>query len=349
MSNANIEETSLVIPPEDSPDKKPGTRWWRWALGGVLLLVLVGALGSFGGYQAGLQQRLDTEATAVSQQADEQFALGIRDLEAGLYEVARQRFEFVIQLDPDYPGVTDRLADVLLALNTTATPTPVPTPTLTPTPDLRGAEDLFFQAERLLAEGDWTGALDTLDTLRQKQPDYRAIDIDGMYYVALRNRGIDKISLDGNLEGGMYDLARAELFGPLDRDADAWRSWARLYVLGASFWEVDWGQAISIFGQLVQVAPNLHDTANWTATERLRMALIRYGDQFAAAGDFCTAQQQYEAALEFGPDSNLEPTAEAAADECAPPTEEPPRATNTPQSVQPPAESTPTPTPPPAL
>jgi tetratricopeptide (TPR) repeat protein len=359
MSNANVEDTRPVPHQEEAPNAEPRPPWWRWALGGVLLLILVGALASFSGYRAGLNQRLDSEASSVAQQAEEQFALGIRDFEAGLYDVARQRFEFVIQLDPNFPGVTDRLADVLLALNTTATPTPVPTPTLTPTPDLRGAEDLFFQAERLMAEGDWTTALDTLDTLRQKQPDYRAVDVDGMYFVALRNRGIDKISIDGNLEGGMYDLARAELLGPLDRDADAWRSWARLYVLGASFWEVDWAQAISIFSQLIQAAPNLHDTANWTATERLRMALIRYGDQFVLAGDYCTAQQQYEAALQFGPDTNLEPTATAAAEGCAPPTPKPSRETNTPQVAGPPEGTNtpqptmppeePTPTPPPAF
>jgi tetratricopeptide (TPR) repeat protein len=292
-----------------------------------------------------LQTRVDTETTKIAGAAEEQFALGVRDLEAGLYDIARQRFEYVIRLDPNYPGVTERLAEVLLAINITATATPVPTPTLTPTPDLRGAEDLYFQAERLMAEEDWTAALETLDSLRKNHPGFRAVDVDGMYFVVLRNRGVNKIRLDGNLEGGMYDLARAELFGPLDRDAEAWRSWARLYVLGASYWDVNWARAISVFSELALIAPNLRDTANWTATERLRIALIRYGDQFAFAEEWCTAQEQYEAALAIAPDPVLEPTAKAVEEECSSPEpeDEPEDATNTPE---PPAEPTNTPEPP---
>ena len=93
-----------------------------------------------------------------------------------------------------------------------------------------------------------------MDSLRKKDPAYKAIALDGMYYVSLRNRGILKIGGDGNLEGGMYDLARAEVFGPLDREADAWRSWARLYVSGARFWDINWPQVI--FWRANTKAPN---------------------------------------------------------------------------------------------
>ncbi len=344
MSEKNIEDTQPSAIPQDREPPPQKTRWWLWGLVAVIILIGIAGFSAYSGYRSGLELRVDTETTAVAAQAEEQFELGLRDLDAGLYEIARQRFEYVIRLDPNFPGVTDRLAEVLLAINITATPTPAPTPTLTPTLDLRGAEDLFFQAERLLSEEDWTTALETLDSLRKNHPGYRAVDVDGMYFVVLRNRGIAKISLDGNLEGGMYDLARAELFGPLDRDAEAWRSWARLYVLGASYWDVNWAQAIAYFSEVALVAPNLRDTANWTATERLRIALIRYGDQFALAGEWCTAQEQYEAALQIAPDPILEPTAEAAEDECSSPEEEaqPKDATNTPQ---PPAEPTNTPIP----
>jgi hypothetical protein len=141
-----------------------------------------------------------------------------------------------------------------------------------------------------------------------------------MYYIALRNRGIDKIGNEGNLEGGMYDLARAEVFGPLDRDADAWRSWARLYVSGARFWDVNWPQVITYFYELVLAAPNLRDSGNWTATDRLRQAYARYGDMLSSQGDFCNAQIQYEAALLAGADLSIEPTATSAAENCQPPT-----------------------------
>ena len=38
-----------------------------------------------------------------------------------------------------------------------------------------------------------------------------------------------RLSLKGNLEGGIYDLTLAERFAPIDKDADGFRSWARYY------------------------------------------------------------------------------------------------------------------------
>ncbi|MDX1436906.1 MAG: hypothetical protein R3335_08850 [Anaerolineales bacterium] len=325
MSDINFEDSHLIDPTEEPEKPERRNSWWIWALAAFVAFILIASTGAYSGYQSGLQARLDHEESMVSQQVEEQFALGVRDYEAGLYDIARQRFEYVIEADPNYPGVTDYLAQTLLAINITATPTPVPTPTLTPTPDLRAAEDLFFQAERQIEEESWTDALITLDSLRKKEPEFNAITVDGMYYISLRNRGIFKIGNDGNLEGGMYDLARAEVFGPLDREADAWRSWARLYVSGARFWDVNWPQVINNFFELVQAAPNLRDSGGWTALDRLRQAYARYGDLLASSNDWCNAQIQYDAALEAGHDQSLQPTAVAAAQNCQPPTKKPPR------------------------
>lgn len=326
MSDINYEETQRIDPAGEPEEDSGGrTAWWIWALVAFLGFIVVASLGAYSGYQSGLQSRIDLESETVAQQVEEQFALGVRDFDAGLYDIARQRFEYVIEVNPNYPEVTDYLAETLLAINITATPTPVPTPTLTPTPDLRAVEDLFFQAERQLEEENWSEALETMDTLRKKDPDYNAIPLDGMYYISLRNRGILKIGGDGNLEGGMYDLARAEVFGPLDREADAWRSWARLYVSGARFWDINWPQVINNFFELVQAAPNLRDSGGWTALDRLRQAYARYGDFLASNGDWCNAQVQYDAALQAGADPGIQPTAAEAARKCAPPTRRPPR------------------------
>ena len=97
---------------------------------------------------------------------------------------------------------------------------------------------------------DWTGAIDTLLLLRKNYPDYMAVKVDDMLFVALRNRGIDKIAQLHDLEGGNYDLTLAERFGPLDAEARNWRDWAELYIRGASFWDVDWAQSVYYFSQL---------------------------------------------------------------------------------------------------
>jgi tetratricopeptide (TPR) repeat protein len=276
--------------------------------------------------------------TQVAQQVEEQFQLGLQDMEAKRYELARQRFEYVIKLNPNYPGVTEQLAMVLLEINTTATPTLVSTPTLTPTPDMRGASELFSHSQLLLVDGKWTEAIDTLLKLRKDEPDYQTIKVDSMLYVALRNRGVDRILREGDLEGGTYDLALAEKFGPLDVEASNMRTWADLYKTGASFWGLDWGQSAYYFGQIIVVAPNLRDNTNMTAAERFRIATIKFGDFLAANKEWCLAQEQYEAAFSLGSDPSVEPTATWVTKRCT-------NSKNNNQNNQPPPpppESTPT-------
>ena len=174
-----------------------------------------------------------------------QFQLGLDDMTNGRYEMARGRFEYVIGLDPTFPGVKEKLTEVMIALLPTTIPTATltPTPAYTPTPDTRGEQEMFKQIQKNLADKKWDEAIVTIESLRTKNLSYETVAVDGLYYIALRNRGVDKILSLGDLEGGMYDLALAARFGPLDRDAESYQVWARYYVTGASFWEVDWEKA----------------------------------------------------------------------------------------------------------
>ncbi|HEX6306266.1 MAG TPA: hypothetical protein VFZ76_18850, partial [Anaerolineales bacterium] len=258
LQSDTTDDAADVTPTTPEPEAVGNVPGWRWLiLLSLAALAVIAVASVIGGYRSGINQRTDFEATQVSQTIEEQFNQGLLDVQEGRYEIARQRFEYVIRLNPNYPGVTDRLAEVLLEINTTATPTTVPTPTLTPTVDLRGAEELFSQAQVLLADHNWTEAIDTLLKLRKDEPDYHTVEVDSMLYVGLRNRGVDKILNQADLEGGTYDLALAERFGPLDIEAKNYRDWADLYAKGVSFWELDWSQAVFYFGQLIVPAPNL--------------------------------------------------------------------------------------------
>jgi tetratricopeptide (TPR) repeat protein len=338
-------------PPPPPVKQKKSHSWIGWVLAGLFVLLLAASASVYSGYRSALKARLGFESTKVAAEAQAQFDLGMQDLQAGRFDLARQRFEYVIQIDPAFPGVTEQLAVVLLAMNSTATPTLVPTPTVTPTPDLRGREELSTNAQAALLAGDWNTAIDTLLILRKRDATYLAVKVDGMLFVALRNRGIDKIARQADLEGGTYDLALAERFGPLDVEARNWRDWAILYVRGASFWDVDWEQAAYYFSQLAQIAPNLVDGSGYTSWERYVRALLGYGDWFARQGMYCEAQEQYEAALNLRGDSVVQPTADFAVQKCqeskAVVVEQPPSeftSTPSPTLEGPPVESTPEPT-----
>ncbi len=337
-------------------------RHWQWLLLGVLALSTVVVLGLVSGYFSA-QAALDSQrAGQAALDLGEQYNLALADLQDGRYQVAQQRFEFILKQDPGYPGAADGLAQAIQVLYATATPSAIPpTPTATPTRDLRPAQDLLAQARSQAAAGEWAAVIDTLNNLRREDTAYQVAQVDGLLYIALRQRGVQKIQVEANLGGGIYDLTLAEGFGPLDGDALALRNYARLYLIGSSFWEVLPEQAIYYFGQVAAGAPYLTDASGWTAAARYQASIVHYGDWLAKAGDWCAAQVQYELGLSMGGDETTRQKAEDAALKCAPPTETPaptstetltPTPTETPTgefiptaTPTPPVEQTPTYTP----
>jgi hypothetical protein len=88
-------------------------------------------------------------------------------------------------------------------------------------------------------------------------------------------------------------LTLAERFGQLDRDSNGIREGARYYILGASFWELNWEQALFYFDQVYRGWSGLWD-GTMTATERYRVASMRYGDELFEQEEYCDAVDSYE-------------------------------------------------------
>jgi tetratricopeptide (TPR) repeat protein len=338
--------------------KARGPRRWPFVALGIVMILLFAGFGGLGGYNSALKMRQAQQEEQRVARAKEHFMFGLVAQSNKQYEVARQQYEYVIRQDPNFPGVQDKLREVLIEMSTVNTPTPLPTvatPTLTPTRDLRPLEDIYNQSRLQYAAQDWEGLFATIDSLRRVDPKYRAVEIDGMLYMALRHRGIDKILHQANLEGGLYDLALAERFGPLDVDSIGYRNWARQYLNGASFWEADWEKVMAYFEEIYPYFPNMRDSSGMTAIERYRIAARSQGDKLMAADDPCGAYEFYKKSLNAVPDAELEKIAEEAYLECYPPTATAtatPEVTVTPQVTipaeatptdEPPAEATPTP------
>ena len=264
------------------------TRRGRTFLFSALGLIFILMLAILAGYGSGLSIRKANQSSTMSQQLGEQFQYALVDIEFGRYANAKQRLEFIIGNDPTFPGAQEKLTQVLVLMNQ---PTPTITPSLTPTPDFSGAEQAFAQAQQLITAQDWPNALGTLDQIRKLDATYKTGQVDGMYYFALRNYGYDLITKQGNLEGGIYHFTLAERFGPLDRDANGLREGARFYLIGASFWELDWAQALSYFNQIAGYG--LWD-GTMTVSERIHFASMRYGDELFEQGRYCDAVDQYK-------------------------------------------------------
>jgi hypothetical protein len=274
--------------------KKP-SRWRANLLTALGVVVLLG-LSIYGGARLAIGDRQAAQTTLVNRQLTEQFEFALVDIQFGRYEAAKQRLEFIIQNEPNYPGAAQQLTGVLVALTVpTATSTPVPSPTPNPT----GAEGIFAQAQQLIAAKNWAGALVAIDEVRKADPGYKTAQVDGMYYFVLRNYGFEQIIQKGNLEGGIYELTLAERFGPLDNTANGLREGARAYITAASFWEINWEQAVLYLSQVAGGWPSMWD-GTMTASQRYYFASMRYGDELVLEERFCDAVKQYQNASAIG-------------------------------------------------
>jgi tetratricopeptide (TPR) repeat protein len=272
-------------------------------------LTLLVAAGS--GYSSGIGAARSTLVGQSVHAVEEQFNLGVEDLLAGRYDLAQQRFEYVLSLDPSNADAAELLERAREALFVpTSTPGPTPTPiTPTPTLDLGSLETMFSQAQASFAQEDWNRVVEVSLIIRQRDAEYRRGELDALLAQALRSRGVLRI-LARDFELGLYDLALAERFGPLDGGANAWRNTAAFYTFANSFFVVDWIRSAENFSQLC--AGDL-----WDSCSKFARAAMEYGHILLASATPCGAMEQYAASLNTRSNPGLDPTATYAADLCA--------------------------------
>ena len=157
---------------------KQGRLMWVWLVVIPVLVLVVWGLAALMGYVVGLERREVNQVHMIAQASKEHFDLGVEDLLAGRFEFAKQRFEYVLSLDPQYPGAADLLGQAMEALNQpTITPSPVVSPTPSPTPDLSSYESVFQSAQAAYNQGDWSASLGLLLLLRGEAPTYKMLEV----------------------------------------------------------------------------------------------------------------------------------------------------------------------------
>jgi tetratricopeptide (TPR) repeat protein len=300
-------------------EKKP--RRWRTTLLGILLVLLLGAAGGGLGYQHGIKDRLAKQNQQVLTEAATQFQYGVQQMANGNYNLARTHFEYVFKIYPDFPGLTEKYTEVMVKLAESSIPASLPL--ATPTLSNLNAEGLFNQATQEVQSMQWEAAMNTLEALRNADTTYRTLEVDGLYFITLRYRAVDMIVKEGNLEEGLYLLSVVNRYAPLDHDAVNYSNWARLYLTGASYWDVDWERVVNYFSQLAAAFPYMHDGTGWTANDRFTKGSEFYGDQLAAAGDHCKAIEYYQTAVNANPTEEIQDKYNSSYLKCHPPTAKP--------------------------
>jgi hypothetical protein len=317
------------IPPEEKDSKlddKKNRRKWIWL--GVLMVLMMVLAGSGIGYASAMRAREIEQKNQRLVLATTQYELGLVDQEQGKLGIAKKRFEYVLSIYPEFPGIEDKLVEIglLIAQNESETiappPGPEPTPTVAitvvPTKSTGSTTLLYNQAKAQLEGQDWEGLYSTIAAMREIDPAYKAIEVDGMWYLALRNHGIRLIQ-GGQLEPGLYNFALAEHIAPIDADAESYRDWARRYLNAGSHWMVNWYAAVEGFAALYPLVPQLRDASGITVTQRYSRALIGYGDYLQSNYDFCGAAASYRQASSIYADATLPEKITQADEFCANP------------------------------
>ena len=152
----------------------------------------------------------------------------------------------------NYPGATEKYTEVVVSFISERKLPPrfyTPTPGPTSTPDTRGEEEMFNTIVANMAASEWESAISNMDALRDKNLEYRSMEVDGLYYIALRNWGINLIN-QGYLESGIYKITfGGSLLVRLTGMRNGQRDAARYYLAGSGFWEIDWAKALGVLQQ----------------------------------------------------------------------------------------------------
>ena len=312
---SSFEETGPLrapVQPEPEPDGST-RRWLLWVVGIVLFAIIVLGVGGISGYASGLSQRISRTDSDSSLIVQEQFDLGVLDLLEGRYELARQRFAYIMEIEPDNVAARELLGDALIALDQpTLAPTLTPSATLditpTPTLDLRSMDGLFAGAQAAHGSGEYDAAFEMLVTIIAEAPDFRRVEVDQVLFSILRNRGLDKI-WRGDQEQGIYDLTLAERISPLDSQATSWRNSAAFYLFANSYFGLDWALATEYLSQICSAAI-------WDGCWKYSQASWQYGNKLMEAEDPCAAILQYDASLRTREDDAKAPTATEASNIC---------------------------------
>lgn len=304
-------QDTIPNPAVAAPPASPLARFLRSTVGAFLILALflgtVITLSILGGYRAGQAERLNAAATAQIEEIERQYKLGVEDMDAGRYLLAAQRFEYIVNINPNYLDAASRLAQTRAALNITAPATATTPPTLpAATPGLQTAPTLYAEAKAAFDAGDWDAALQKLKATQATDPGYESVSVRNMLFSAYRNRGIESINA-GVMELGLTDLDQASKLGPLDAEAQQYQNWAAIYISGVSYWGLNWPQTVETFQLLYTLAPYFRDTIT-----RLHDAHLGYAGFLEAGGDPCGAALEYVAALEINFDQPTEDKRAAA-------------------------------------
>jgi hypothetical protein len=262
----------------------------------AFLVTLYGAV-AYTAWQRGQKLRVLSAQQALQEESARQTQMAREDIRAGNPVLAARRLEWVLNQDPINEEARMLLQEVQAMQNVRPTETPRPTPTESAvaepqqTPADPDTVADFANLQELMDDEKWQAAVTAIVAFQARFPNYQRQETDQMLYDAYVSLGLNLL-YGPQVELGLYYLEQAEKLGSLSQEVEDQRTWAELYLLGISYYGVDWSTTLFYFRGLCVAAPFYQDSC-----AKLREALIAYGDQYAVSLDWCPAEELYAEAL----------------------------------------------------
>lgn len=291
-----------------------------WIALGILAILLLTAVGCAIGYGAAIKARQAAELNQRLVEATTQFMLSQDDIKNNNLSMAKSRLEYVLQIYPNYPDAMNQLTAVMVEMAKTNPEEALQSSAATaiPTVDTSNLESLFQKSKNLMVNKDWENLLANVNALRNTDPTYKSIQVDGMYYMALRNVAMKRIS-SGHLEVGIYYLTLAHQIGPIDNEAQGYMNNAVMYLNALEGYGVYWEKTVVAIKSLYDMGLYIIDVNGVTLAQRYAEALAGYGDYMQSQGEWCEAVKQYEASLSIMSLESVNAIMEDARNKCANP------------------------------
>lgn len=288
-----------------------------WGMAGLLLAGMMVAGAAFAGWNSGISLARYNATRTLAADLQQQCQRMQMDIEAGNAGLVQRRIEF---LQAHSPACLIELAPTATALylaslpsaTPTRTPTPLPSPsaavtaTAEPTATATVGGNVYdYDMDALLAEAEadvsaqnYQAAVDTLDAIIAIDESFQRERVGDLYFTALTAQATF-LFRSGRLAEGIVLTARAEAYGDVQGlNLNYERIIAELYLAAQRLKITNPAESVRLFSQIVYVH-GLRTYQNGLVITELQEAHRHYGDALWRQGDYCSAQAQYQAALDL--------------------------------------------------
>jgi TolB protein len=184
-----------------------------------------------------------------------------------------------------------RTDGVSTAVATAIVITPTVQPTTSTAQAVNPSLDAIFEAsQKAFRAGRWQETVNGLQRMQQQNLLYRRQEVEQFLFDAYVNLALEKDN-DENLEGALalYDMALS--LRPDAAEVTAERNLVDAYLEALTYYGADWQRAVELLTRLYAKEPGYRDVE-----ERLKEAIIAYGESLTAQSDWCAAVEQFDSA-----------------------------------------------------